>query len=108
MIEFVHQLTKTSSFFDRVEISPLNVLDQSDFEHLLVVHLPDHHRNLVEPRSLRSSPAAFAGNDLKSVRIVRIRANKKRLNDPVPIDRGRELGEVVIVEVSSRLPSGWP
>ena len=77
-----------SRFFDRVEVLALEVLDECKSHDLALVEFTDECRNLVQPRSLCSAPAAFAGDD--AVTPPAQRRYDNRLNDTPLGDRRRE------------------
>ena len=68
------------SFFNRVEIGPLKVLDQRDFKHFQIGRVTNDHRDLGQPGFLGRPPAPLAGDEfVASVG----RTDDKRLNDAV-------------------------
>ena len=48
--------------FYRVEIFPLNILNQRDFRPRFLVELADNRRNFVQSGYLRRSPASLSGD----------------------------------------------
>ena len=62
--EIIAQLAIGLCFFDRIQILPLDILDQSNFEGFLVGKLANDRFDLVQLCPLGSAPATFAGNDL--------------------------------------------
>ena len=80
---------------DRVEVLPLDILDQSDFECLVVAELADDRRYVVQPRPLGRAPAPFAGDDLEA---VAMRADDDRLDHAARLDGGGELGQSLLGE----------
>ena len=87
-------------FLDRVEILPLDILDQRNFERLLVGEVADDRRNFVEPRPLRRPPTPLAGDDLETVTVG---TNDDRLDDAARPDRFGKLGKRLFLEDPSRL-----
>ena len=85
----VRELLIGPRFFDRVEVLALKVLDECESHDLALVEFSDECRNLVQPRSLRSAPAAFAGDD--AVTPPAQRRYDDRLND-TPLGDGRREG----------------
>ena len=63
-LEHIHQLCIGVRLFHRVQILPLEILDQGDRHSLLVGQLPDHHRHFVHAQHSGSTPPALAVNDL--------------------------------------------
>ena len=90
-----------SSCVSRVQILPLQVLDQRQLHHRAVVGLEDQHRHLGESGLPRGTPAALTGDDL--VVAVARGADGQRLDDAVLADRFRKLGKLLLVEILTRL-----
>src|SRR3972149_5341774 len=77
---------------DRVQILPLQVLDQRTDEPVLVARLlrwDDDGGYLCKPRGLRGPPAPFAPLQYLPIRAVRL--HRDRLHDSAPTGRGRQL-----------------
>ena len=53
------QLTETHGLFHRVQILPLQILDQGQFHGLLVGNLTDDHRHLGQTGHPGGAPAPF-------------------------------------------------
>jgi hypothetical protein len=87
-------------FLDRVEVAPLDILDQGYFERLGIVKLADDRRDLVETGLLRRPPAPLAGDDLEPSLVG---PNDDRLDDAARPDRVGELGQRFLVEDAARL-----
>jgi hypothetical protein len=87
-------------FLDRVEVLALDILDQRDFQRLLVAELADDGRNLVQPRPLRRPPTALAGDDLETVAVG---PNDDWLDHAARLDRGGQLRQRLLLEDSPRL-----
>ncbi len=85
---------------DGVEIAPLDILDQRDFQRLLVAEFTHDRRNLVQPRLLRRTPTPFAGHDLEA---VAMRPDDDRLDDAARRDRFGQLSQPVLGEDPARL-----
>src|SRR3954465_6912069 len=94
------QAAKGLRLRDRVQILALDVLDQGDFQGLLVAERADDRRDFVEPRALRRAPAPFAGADLAA---MAVRADDDRLDPPARLDRGGELDQRLLLEDPARL-----
>ena len=91
-------------FLDRVQILALDILDQGDFERLLVAELADDGGDFVQPRLLRRAPAPLAGDDLEA---MAVRTDDDRLDDASRLDRLGELGQRFLVEDAARLARMW-
>ncbi len=55
------------TFFDRVQVLALHVLDDGDFDRLMISERTHDNRHGVKIGKLGRAPAAFAGNDLIGV-----------------------------------------
>lgn len=82
-------------FFDRVEIFTLQVLDQREFEDVLIGRFANDHGRLGQTDLLRGTPAAFAGDQFKEISAP---ARDQRLDDPVFFDRSDEFFQVLIAK----------
>ena len=60
----LHQRLIAQGFFHRVQVLPLQVLNQGQFHGFLVVGLDDHGGDLRQVRHPCGPPAALAGDDL--------------------------------------------
>ena len=58
-------------FFDRVQVFALQILDEREFEHLLVACRAHDDRRFDQADLLRRAPAAFAGDDFEMPRGLR-------------------------------------
>ena len=94
------QAGKGARLLDRVQVFALKILDEREFEHLLIGGFTDDHRRLRQPRPLRRPPAAFPGDEFK---LVAAFAGDQRLDDPVLFDRGDEFVQMVVAENGARL-----
>ncbi len=65
--EFARHALKGNGQFDRIEILALNVFHDGELKNLLVVRIPNDHRNFGQIGQFGGAPAAFAGDDLKLV-----------------------------------------
>jgi hypothetical protein len=79
----VNQPLIAVGLLERVEVAPLHVLHNREFERLAVGDGVDEHRHLVEADRLRRAPAPFAGDDLVGVGLVGDGADQDRLHDPL-------------------------
>ncbi len=100
MPEILDQAMIRLGLFDRIEILPLNILDQRDFERFGIVERADDHRHLVQPRTLRRTPAPLARDDLIAGAVW---AHDDRLQYAAQRDRLREFLERRFVEMPPRL-----
>src|SRR5690349_16436229 len=105
--EFLDQAAVALAFLDRVEILPLDVLDQRDLGRAAIVHLADDHRNLVQPCRLRRAPAPLTGKNLVAIGLRRIAAHEDRLQDSLLAHRLGQRVEVLGIEMTSRLKAAW-
>ena len=92
--EIVSQTSVGERFLERIEVRPLDVLDQRRGQQALVGDVPDDDRNFEQAGALGGAPAAFAGDDLVAPAIA---ADDDRLDDPIGPDGGRELVEPAVV-----------
>ena len=100
--KLLDQLLVALRFFERIEVDPLHVLDNREFERFLVVDFADDDRHFVEAGALCRPPAALAGDDLEDVGIF-ARADKQGLHHTLFADRVGELVELVGIEVAARI-----
>ncbi len=101
--EFLDEPAIALAFFDRVEVLALDVLDQRDLGRAAIVHLADDHRNLVQLRRLRCTPAPLAGENLVASRIRRIAAHEDRLQNAFLAHRLGQGFEILGIEMPPRL-----
>src|SRR5436853_633346 len=85
---------------DCVEVLALDILDQRDFERLLVAEFADDRGNFMEPSALRRAPAPLAGDDLEA---VAVRTDDDRLDQAARLDRGGELEQALLRAAAARL-----
>jgi len=78
-LELPDQLAVTLGFLDRVEILPLEIFDQREFQDRAVISFADDCRGISQAGKLGSPPAPFSGNQLK---ILAVFPNDERLKDP--------------------------
>jgi hypothetical protein len=90
-------------FFERVEIGPLHVLDDADFQHFDFVEFTDHAGQRMHAGALRRAPAAFAGDDLVLARLTQRRAHQDRLQHAMRLDRIGQLVQLGVGEMPARL-----
>ena len=63
--EVIEKLLVSRGLFERVELLPVQVLQQRVAEHVVVLCAADDRRNVREPGLLARPPAPFAHNNLK-------------------------------------------
>ena len=93
-MELFGELVIRVRFLDRIQILPLNVLDESDGKDSVLGNLADHDRNLEQTCALRCAPAALAGDDLVAVARP---AYDDQLNHAVRANRPREILQPIVV-----------
>ena len=101
--ELLHQLFISGRFFEGIEIRPLHILDDREFQRLLVTHIEHNHRQFMQPGPLGRAPATFPGDDLENIRYARFGPHHERLDNPFLPDRIRELREILISENLARV-----
>ena len=101
--ELVDQPPIAFRLFQSVQVLALDVLDERELKGLPVVEAVDDHRDFVKPRSLRRTPAPFAGDDLIRGALFRVGAHEHRLHHPAAADRIRQAVELPVVETAPRL-----
>ena len=99
-MEFSREPGKSARFLDRIEVFALQVLDECEFEDVLVGGFANDHRRLLQSDPLRGAPAAFSGNELEFVAAF---AGNQRLNNSVFADRVDKLLQNVVAKVGPRL-----
>ena len=67
----VDELLVADRLLERVEVRALDVLDDREFERLLVADVMDDDRHLVQAGPLRRAPAPLAGDDLVALAAAR-------------------------------------
>jgi len=91
-VELVDQLLVALGFLDGVEVLPLEILDQREFERGGVVGFADEDGDLGEAGELGGAPAAFAGNQLERIAAT---PDDEGLDDALFPDRVSQLLEGV-------------
>ncbi len=77
--ETPNKLLISSSLFDRIKVRALNILNDCEFERLLIAKRANDRGQSVQPGHLRRAPAAFARDDL-IVNSILHRTDNERLN----------------------------
>ena len=85
---------------DRVEVLPLQVLDERDLQLRLVIQLTDDGRDALESRGCGRAQASLAGDE--SVAIDRL-GDEDGLQDAVLADALRERGHLRLIEAAPGL-----
>ena len=98
--EFVDQPPEASGGLDRVEVLPLQVLDERDLELGLIVQLADDGRDALEAGGRGRAQASLAGDE--PVAVDRL-GDEDRLQDAVLADALGEGGQLRLVEASPGL-----
>ena len=88
-------------FFDRVEVLPLQVLDQAEHQALLSPVLADDGGDPLQARHPGRAPAPLAGDQLIPLRKT---PDEDGLDDPVLADRVGQLTEPLGGELLPHLP----
>src|SRR5260370_3527897 len=87
------QAVQTVSFFERRQVFPLNILDQSDFKRFRVVGGLFGARHFAQSRGARRVVAALARDDMEAV-FARDVAHQQRLQHALLLNRLGELSQV--------------
>ena len=88
--------------FDRIEVFALDIFDQRNRHDLTLIQIANNRRNFMQFRPLRSTPAAFARNQLVTT-LASQGTDDNRLDD-APLGNGpRQLVERFVVEDLARL-----
>ena len=101
----LHQLLIAGRLLDGVEVLALQVFDQRDLHRLLLIHLPDDDRDLLQARHAAGAPTALACHQL--IAAARQGAHQQRLQHAVLPDGIRQLVERLLREDFSRLVAVW-
>src|SRR5207248_903644 len=98
--KFARQTSITLRFFDWVQISSLQVLDQRELKNFQIGRHPDDDRNLAESQFLRRAPTALAGNQFVPTITL---PNYEWLNNPMLPNGINELSQGVRRKFLARL-----
>ena len=98
--EVLDQLLVGRGLLERVEVGPVDVLDERLLERGDVVALADERRHPTDPQPAGRPPAALAGDELE---LVTDRPDEHRLEDADLTDRLGQLVEQLLVEALTRL-----
>ena len=94
VVRSLHDRGIATRLFQGVEIGPLNVLDQGDFDDLVIIEVAHQGRNRPELSLLGGAPAPLAGDDLIFALGVGQRPDQDRLEDAAGADRGGQFVQV--------------
>lgn len=99
-VELLVQAIKGVSYFNRVQILALDVLDERDLHEPLVCEVLNDDGHVGERSQLRGAPAALSGDELISVSGM---TDDDGLDDSVLSDGLGEFGEALRIEYLTRL-----
>src|SRR5262245_53307135 len=105
--EFLCERVIALRLLQRIEIFSLHILDDGKLERIAVRDIERDDRHLMETRSLRGAPAAFARNDLVTVVGAFYRPDYDRLDHAVRPDRTGELPKLGLGEGAARIAGIW-
>src|SRR5215472_13296166 len=100
--EVVEELLIGRRFFQRVELLTVQVLHQCVSQHVSVASFADDRRDVIESRSLGSTPAALAHHEL--VATAAEAAHHHRLEQTYLGDRGGQFVEALVIKGTPWLP----
>ena len=101
--EVVHQPAIAAGLLDRVQVRPLDVLDDADLQHLDVVELAHDDRHRMQADALGRAPAPLAGDDLVLAGRAGSGADQDGLDNALDPDRFFQVAELGFVEHLARL-----
>ena len=104
--ELLDQAFQSQRLLQRVQILTLYVLDQRQCDRMLVRHVPDNGRDLVQARHLGRAPASLSGDDLVSLDAeigLAHPAHDDRLHDTLGTDGRRQILQRLLAHVDARL-----
>ena len=99
-VELPDQLRVASGLLNGVEVLPLEVLDERQFQYRPIIRRADNDRHFRQPDHLGGAPAAFAGDQFV---MITLKADNERLNDALFLDRVRQLPKGFGGKILSRL-----
>ena len=94
------QFLITLRFFNRVQVAPLEILDEREREHRLIVELANVHRNVAPTEFLDRPETPLTGHEFKS---GSARPDQKWLQQAICLNAGAEVIQLSRVEVLSGL-----
>jgi hypothetical protein len=103
-VKFVNEALESVGLLDWVEIFALKIFYEGHFQCEGFWNVAQDDRNAVHVRALRGAPAAFASNQLITIRDL---AYDERLNNAARLDRARKLVEGLFAKASAGLIGAW-
>src|SRR5882757_2586164 len=100
-LELADQPLHAACFLERVEVFPLDVLDQRHGERRRIRHVANERRDFLETGDFRRAPASLPCDDL--VTVTPDRPHENGLHQSLLPDRCRELLKRVLVHLGARL-----
>ena len=104
-LELPGELRVTVGFLEGVEIFALEIFDERQFQHRVVVRLSDDDRHFRQLQQLRRAPAAFARDQFKTTAAL---AHDERLDDALFADGIGQFAERFFGKVLARLERAGP
>ena len=101
-----HELLVAFGFLDRVEVLPLQILDERKLHDLALARFNDHRRDLVEAGLPGRAPSPLARDNLICA-VFFTRAHRNRCDDAVQADAFRQLVKRLLREYLPRLIGVW-
>ena len=98
-----NQIFIATGFLKRIQIGPLDVLDNGKLERLTIVRLDNNDRNIVQSGPLCGTPAALAGDDLERIDAANHRPDHNGLDDVALADRGRQFLQIAFGKMLPRI-----
>ena len=99
--EFVGETLQAACFFNRVEVFPLQVFNQTHCQRGFVADVFDDDGNLGQPGQLAGAPAAFSGDQF--VLRQSVLAHDNRLNNALGFDGLRQFLQCFVIHLHARL-----
>ena len=96
------------SFFNNIQIGPLNVFNNRYFEGLLICCFNYTYGNIKNGSELCCSPTSLSSNNLKPIARMWRLSNQYRLKHPASADRLRKFSELRLVEKFAWIKRIWP
>ena len=93
--------------FDRIQVFPLDILDQRDRHDLALIEVANDRRNFMQFCPLGSPPAAFARDDLIGIGVIRMGPDQQRLQDSLLADGVDQPVNGCLVKAFARLTWIW-
>jgi hypothetical protein len=100
-LEFLGKLMVGLRFLDRVQVGALDILDQRQFQQLLVCCVTDHHRHCFQPCLTCGLQTAFACD--QCVGSIFTWRNYQRLDHAMLTNRSSKVFQLIRIEFFARL-----